>query len=188
MVESDAIQHIQFGDGIVPAKSAGDTANSTGNIGPYSSEKADYDLEDRAAQIATADLNQKVCPLSSLFKTIWRAVRLDLLSKRASPFVYHLQIILFFLEETMLTLRSRIEKAGTFPLNQHLNHRLSHSCLACLPFCRSLGSNCWQTYTGWMLMWLAYQSTGAIYGDIGTSPLVCITGLFSQAILIPKSQ
>jgi KUP system potassium uptake protein len=28
-----------------------------------------------------------------------------------------------------------------------------------------------QTYSGWMLLFLAYQSTGVIYGDIGTSPL-----------------
>lgn len=27
---------------------------------------------------------------------------------------------------------------------------------------------CSQTYKGWMLLWLAFQSTGVIYGDIGT--------------------
>jgi KUP system potassium uptake protein len=25
-----------------------------------------------------------------------------------------------------------------------------------------------QTYKGWILVWLAFQSTGVIYGDIGT--------------------
>ncbi|TGO17368.1 hypothetical protein BTUL_0018g00350 [Botrytis tulipae] len=37
-----------------------------------------------------------------------------------------------------------------------------------------------QTYTGWMLMWLAYQSTGVIYGDIGTSPLYVYSSTFTS--------
>ncbi|KUJ20933.1 putative potassium transporter 5 [Mollisia scopiformis] len=37
-----------------------------------------------------------------------------------------------------------------------------------------------QTYTGWMLIWLAYQSTGVIYGDIGTSPLYVYSSTFTS--------
>ncbi|APA10178.1 hypothetical protein SS1G_07398 [Sclerotinia sclerotiorum 1980 UF-70] len=37
-----------------------------------------------------------------------------------------------------------------------------------------------QTYTGWMLMWLAYQSVGVIYGDIGTSPLYVYSSTFTN--------
>ncbi|KAF4636440.1 hypothetical protein G7Y89_g1645 [Cudoniella acicularis] len=37
-----------------------------------------------------------------------------------------------------------------------------------------------QTYTGWMLLWLAYQSTGVIYGDIGTSPLYVYSSTFTS--------
>ncbi|KAG4029088.1 hypothetical protein MFRU_017g00260 [Monilinia fructicola] len=37
-----------------------------------------------------------------------------------------------------------------------------------------------QTYAGWMLMWLAYQSTGVIYGDIGTSPLYVYSSTFTS--------
>ncbi|CZR54345.1 probable potassium transporter 8 [Phialocephala subalpina] len=37
-----------------------------------------------------------------------------------------------------------------------------------------------QTYSGWMLMWLAYQSTGVIYGDIGTSPLYVYSSTFTS--------
>ncbi|CAD6442667.1 46d617b6-b905-4ce3-b3ef-7f9893f81754 [Sclerotinia trifoliorum] len=37
-----------------------------------------------------------------------------------------------------------------------------------------------QTYTGWMLMWLAYQSVGVIYGDIGTSPLYVYSSTFTS--------
>ncbi|KAI9844643.1 MAG: hypothetical protein M1838_002098 [Thelocarpon superellum] len=35
-------------------------------------------------------------------------------------------------------------------------------------------------YTGWVLAWLAYQSTGVIYGDIGTSPLYVYSSTFSS--------
>ncbi|TVY78242.1 Potassium transporter [Lachnellula suecica] len=37
-----------------------------------------------------------------------------------------------------------------------------------------------QTYTGWMLLWLSYQSTGVIYGDIGTSPLYVYSSTFTS--------
>ncbi|KAF7506602.1 hypothetical protein GJ744_011639 [Endocarpon pusillum] len=35
-----------------------------------------------------------------------------------------------------------------------------------------------QTFKGWYLLWLAYQSTGVIYGDIGTSPLYVYSSTF----------
>ncbi|KAH8815719.1 potassium transporter-domain-containing protein [Xylogone sp. PMI_703] len=37
-----------------------------------------------------------------------------------------------------------------------------------------------QTFSGWMLLWLAYQSTGTIYGDIGTSPLYVYSSTFTS--------
>lgn len=37
-----------------------------------------------------------------------------------------------------------------------------------------------QTFKGWTLLWLAYQSTGVIYGDIGTSPLYVYSSTFSS--------
>ncbi|KAI9739387.1 MAG: hypothetical protein M1818_005075 [Claussenomyces sp. TS43310] len=37
-----------------------------------------------------------------------------------------------------------------------------------------------QTYSGWTLIWLAYQSTGVIYGDIGTSPLYVYSSTFTS--------
>ncbi|TVY88032.1 Potassium transporter [Lachnellula willkommii] len=37
-----------------------------------------------------------------------------------------------------------------------------------------------QNYTGWMLLWLSYQSTGVIYGDIGTSPLYVYSSTFTS--------
>lgn len=37
-----------------------------------------------------------------------------------------------------------------------------------------------QTFKGWLLFWLAYQSTGIIYGDIGTSPLYVYSSTFSD--------
>ncbi|KAL3423616.1 potassium transporter [Phlyctema vagabunda] len=37
-----------------------------------------------------------------------------------------------------------------------------------------------QTFTGWTLVWLAYQSTGVIYGDIGTSPLYVYSSTFTS--------
>jgi KUP system potassium uptake protein len=88
MTESEPIQRVAFGDGIHPVKSTGATVYSTGRKQSIS-EKDGYDIEERAAQIADADLNRK---------------------KK-------------------------------------------------------------QTFSGWVLLFLAYQSTGVIYGDIGTSPL-----------------
>lgn len=41
-----------------------------------------------------------------------------------------------------------------------------------------------QVYRGKTLLWLAYQSVGAIYGDIGTSPLY----VFSSTFTAPPSQ
>jgi KUP system potassium uptake protein len=58
MAESDPIQRIAFGEGIHPVKSAGATIYSTGRKQSVS-EKDGYDVEERAAQIADADLNQK---------------------------------------------------------------------------------------------------------------------------------
>jgi KUP system potassium uptake protein len=37
-----------------------------------------------------------------------------------------------------------------------------------------------QTFRGWVLVWLAYQSTGVIYGDIGTSPLYVYSSTFAS--------
>lgn len=37
-----------------------------------------------------------------------------------------------------------------------------------------------QTFKGWTLVWLAYQATGVIYGDIGTSPLYVYSSTFSS--------
>ena len=38
-----------------------------------------------------------------------------------------------------------------------------------------------QVYRGTTLLWLAYQSVGAIYGDIGTSPLYVYSSTFTSA-------
>ncbi|KAK9384330.1 potassium transporter, partial [Lipomyces mesembrius] len=37
-----------------------------------------------------------------------------------------------------------------------------------------------QEYRGWVLIWLAFQSTGVIYGDIGTSPLYVYSSTFTS--------
>lgn len=37
-----------------------------------------------------------------------------------------------------------------------------------------------QVFKGWTLAWLAYQSLGVIYGDIGTSPLYVYSSTFSS--------
>lgn len=37
-----------------------------------------------------------------------------------------------------------------------------------------------QEFKGWLLLYLAYQSTGVIYGDIGTSPLYVFSSTFSS--------
>jgi len=54
MADSEPSQHIHFG--IHPVKSA---ASKVYNKDPSLSEKVDFDVEDRAMQIANADLNQK---------------------------------------------------------------------------------------------------------------------------------
>ncbi|KAF2754457.1 potassium uptake protein [Pseudovirgaria hyperparasitica] len=38
-----------------------------------------------------------------------------------------------------------------------------------------------QTFKGWTLAWLAYQSIGIVYGDIGTSPLYVFSSTFEDA-------
>ncbi|KAJ5981551.1 hypothetical protein N7522_013587 [Penicillium canescens] len=38
-----------------------------------------------------------------------------------------------------------------------------------------------QVFKGKMLLWLAYQSVGVIYGDIGTSPLYVFSSTFSSS-------
>jgi KUP system potassium uptake protein len=37
-----------------------------------------------------------------------------------------------------------------------------------------------QVFSGKYLLWLAYQSIGVIYGDIGTSPLYVFSSTFSD--------
>ncbi|KAM0563641.1 hypothetical protein ACHAPJ_001367 [Fusarium lateritium] len=37
-----------------------------------------------------------------------------------------------------------------------------------------------QTYKGYVLLWLAWQSTGVVYGDIGTSPLYVFSSTFNE--------
>ncbi|KAK0656998.1 potassium transporter-domain-containing protein [Cercophora newfieldiana] len=37
-----------------------------------------------------------------------------------------------------------------------------------------------QVFRGWTLLWLSYQSIGAIYGDIGTSPLYVFSSTFLE--------
>ncbi|KAK6444848.1 hypothetical protein FP744_10001096 [Trichoderma asperellum] len=37
-----------------------------------------------------------------------------------------------------------------------------------------------QTYSGFLLLWLSFQATGIIYGDIGTSPLYVFSSTFSS--------
>lgn len=37
-----------------------------------------------------------------------------------------------------------------------------------------------QVFSGWKLLWLAYQSTGVVYGDIGTSPLYVYSSTFTS--------
>ncbi|GME48467.1 Potassium transporter [Neofusicoccum parvum] len=44
----------------------------------------------------------------------------------------------------------------------------------------SLPANTAQVFSGWALLLLAYQSTGVIYGDIGTSPLYVYSSTFSS--------
>jgi len=60
MADPISAQHIQFGNEISPAKTGGTTVYSTANKAPSESEKdGDYDLEDRAYQIANSDFNSR---------------------------------------------------------------------------------------------------------------------------------
>ncbi|KAH7136441.1 potassium transporter-domain-containing protein [Dactylonectria macrodidyma] len=43
-----------------------------------------------------------------------------------------------------------------------------------------LNRNNKQTYKGVLLLWLAWQSTGVVYGDIGTSPLYVFSSTFTK--------
>lgn len=56
MAESETAQRIQFGEDIHPAKTA---ISKVYNEDPSFPEKNGFDIEDRAMQIANADLNQK---------------------------------------------------------------------------------------------------------------------------------
>jgi KUP system potassium uptake protein len=56
MADSEIPQHIQFGEEIHPVKTA---TSKIYNKDDSLSEKNGYDIEDRAMQIANADLNQK---------------------------------------------------------------------------------------------------------------------------------
>jgi KUP system potassium uptake protein len=56
MAESDIAQRIQFGEEIHPVKPS---TSKVYNKDPSLSEKKSFDVEDRAIQIANADLNQK---------------------------------------------------------------------------------------------------------------------------------
>ncbi|MCJ1414727.1 hypothetical protein MMC32_001054 [Xylographa parallela] len=38
-----------------------------------------------------------------------------------------------------------------------------------------------QVFGGWLLLWLSYQATGVIYGDIGTSPLYVYSSTFTDS-------
>jgi hypothetical protein len=59
MAESTSVQDIQFGDDIRPVKSAGIYTTAQSKDPVSISEKGSYDLEERAAHIADADLNSK---------------------------------------------------------------------------------------------------------------------------------
>ncbi|KAJ6037007.1 hypothetical protein N7540_001286 [Penicillium herquei] len=41
-------------------------------------------------------------------------------------------------------------------------------------------ADCFKVFGGWKLAWLAYQSLGVIYGDIGTSPLYVFSSTFTS--------
>lgn len=45
---------------------------------------------------------------------------------------------------------------------------------------KKLGGKFADRVSGWTLVWLAYQSTGVIYGDIGTSPLYVYSSTFTS--------
>ncbi len=70
MADSETAQRVQFGEDINPVK----TATSNVYNKDYSlSEKNGFDVEDRAMQIANADLNQKKKQVSSFncFSRLW---------------------------------------------------------------------------------------------------------------------
>ncbi|KAJ5713239.1 uncharacterized protein N7483_010420 [Penicillium malachiteum] len=45
---------------------------------------------------------------------------------------------------------------------------------------KQIFSDCLKVFGGWKLAWLAYQSLGVIYGDIGTSPLYVFSSTFTS--------
>lgn len=66
MADSETVQRIQFGEEIYPVKTK---TSNVYNKEHSPSEKNDFDIEDRAMQIANADLNKKkkqVCNFSSI--------------------------------------------------------------------------------------------------------------------------
>jgi KUP system potassium uptake protein len=70
MADLETAQRIQFGEGIHPVKTA---TSKVYNKDPSFSEKNGFDIEDRAIQIANADLNQKKKQVSDSIPNIWKA-------------------------------------------------------------------------------------------------------------------
>jgi KUP system potassium uptake protein len=66
MADSETAQRIQFGEEIHPVKTA---TSKVYNKDPSLSEKNGFDIEDRAMQIANADLNQKKKQVSDSIPT-----------------------------------------------------------------------------------------------------------------------
>ncbi|KAK9360602.1 potassium transporter-domain-containing protein [Lipomyces starkeyi] len=63
-------------------------------------------------------------------------------------------------------------------LEKQLSHDVEHAYVSKLD--EDLNRKKKQEYRGWVLLWLAYQSTGVIYGDIGTSPLYVYSSTFTS--------
>ncbi|KAK9343635.1 potassium transporter-domain-containing protein [Lipomyces starkeyi] len=63
-------------------------------------------------------------------------------------------------------------------LEKQLIHDVEHAYVSKLDEDLNLKKK--QEYRGWVLLWLAYQSTGVIYGDIGTSPLYVYSSTFTS--------
>ncbi|KAK9314003.1 potassium transporter-domain-containing protein [Lipomyces starkeyi] len=63
-------------------------------------------------------------------------------------------------------------------LEKQLSHDVEHAYVSKLDEDLNLKKK--QEYRGWVLLWLAYQSTGVIYGDIGTSPLYVYSSTFTS--------
>ncbi|KAK9329400.1 potassium transporter-domain-containing protein [Lipomyces starkeyi] len=63
-------------------------------------------------------------------------------------------------------------------LEKQLSHDVEHAYVSNLD--EDLNRKKKQEYRGWVLLWLAYQSTGVIYGDIGTSPLYVYSSTFTS--------